>query len=469
MDARWVRRILAVGLALGIVGVVSLADPVVAQAATVTTSCINTTYVDGSSTKNKARNFGSATDLAIAGTTKMAFIECAVSNVPAGEVVTGAQLKVWSRSSNTAHTVQLHNQPTAWTENTVTWNTLHTFDSAILSSANGNPTSGGDQIVLNAPNVTGNGTWRFALDSSTTATQLYGSDDYTTDTTVRPSLVLTTGPAPTTTTTPPPTTTTTPPPTTTTPPPPPPGWTEVVNDQFETGGVPAHWSLYDGPYGSDPFNCAIPSHATVSGGYLHMLMSYEATTPTGGDCGPGWYTAGMQLSSTYAAVNQRVTLRWRMVSTDPAQAVDPNTGVISHNNMPMHFGNGSGCWPTSAQGGETDYMEGADPTTMGTFIHYGSSCGASTQFASPDYTSVDFRQFHTVRAERDNHTVKVYIDDMVTPIYTKVGDSSSIYDVAQRAVLQQECRSTGCPATTSPTNTYTADVQVDWITIENKS
>jgi hypothetical protein len=177
----------------------------------------------------------------------------------------------------------------------------------------------------------------------------------------------------------------------------------------------------------------------------------------------------MQLSADFAAVNQRITLRWRMVTTDPANVSDPNAGVISHNNMPMHFGNGNGCWPTPAQGGETDYMEGADPTTMSSFIHYGSTCGAGTQFTSPDYTAFDFRQWHTVRAERNNHTVKVYIDDLNTPVYTKVGDSTTLPDVLQRAVLQQECRSTGCPAATSPTNTYTADVQVDWVTVENAS
>ena len=248
------------------------------------------------------------------------------------------------------------------------------------------------------------------------------------------------------------------------------GWTQTLDDQFNVdGSVPSYWSLYDGPYGSDPFNCATPSHATVSGGYLHMLMKYESTAPSGGQCGAAWYTAGMQLNASYAAINQRITLRWRMVSTDPANASDPNAGVISHNNMPMHFGNDNGCWPTVAQGGETDYLEGSDPTTMGSFIHYGADCGASTQFQSPDYTSFDFRQWHTVRAERNNYTVNVYIDDMINPIYTKVGDASTIYDVAQRAVLQQECRGTGCPATTSPTNTYTNDVQVDWLTVENYS
>ena len=47
-----------------------------------------------------------------------------------------------------------------------------------------------------------------------------------------------------------------------TPPPAPSGWVTVVNDQFN-GGLPGHWHSYNGPYGSGPGNCAIPSHAYV--------------------------------------------------------------------------------------------------------------------------------------------------------------------------------------------------------------
>ena len=61
------------------------------------------------------------------------------------------------------------------------------------------------------------------------------------------------------------------------------GWVNVVNDQFSSGGVPAHWRRYDGPYGSAPHNCATPSHVSVSGGSMHLLMRYEAS----GRCGAG--------------------------------------------------------------------------------------------------------------------------------------------------------------------------------------
>ena len=133
------------------------------------------------------------------------------------------------------------------------------------------------------------------------------------------------------------------------------GWRMVINDQFASGGVPAHWDLYNGPYGSGPHNCAIPSHATVSSGSLHMLMRYEES----GICGAGWYTAGMMIGPEYGSVDQRVTVRFRIVSQ----------GVSSHYIIPMR-------WPTTVAwplGGEEDYCEGDDRSGCNTYLHYGAS------------------------------------------------------------------------------------------------
>src|SRR4029453_420597 len=59
------------------------------------------------------------------------------------------------------------------------------------------------------------------------------------------------------------------------------GWVNVVNDQFDSGGVPAHWRRYDGPYGSAPHNCAAPSHVSVSGGWIPLVMRPDATGRAG--------------------------------------------------------------------------------------------------------------------------------------------------------------------------------------------
>lgn len=220
-----------------------------------------------------------------------------------------------------------------------------------------------------------------------------------------------------------------------------PGWRTVLDDQFNSGGVPSHWGIYDGPYGSDPGNCATPSHATVAGGSLNMLMEYES----GGRCGAGWYTAGMQTRSSQIspAVDQRITVRWKVVGTNL-------TSVRSHRNIPMAWPD-SDRWPAD---GEDDYCEGSSLDGCTLFLHY-SSGGQDYH----DYT-VDVTQWHTMRAERRGQTLSMYIDDLARPVWTKTYGSQ--WPASPRnVVLQQECRST-CPAGISGSET----ILIDWITIE---
>jgi hypothetical protein len=219
------------------------------------------------------------------------------------------------------------------------------------------------------------------------------------------------------------------------------GWVNVVNDQFSSGGVPAHWHRYDGPYGSAPHNCATPSHVSVSGGSMHLLMRHE----TSGRCGAGWYTAGMMLDRAFASVDQRVTVRFRVV----------DGGVSGHHIIPMRFPPGAP-WP---QGGEEDYCEGDASSGCHTFLHYGDT--PSTQVLHRH--AFDLSQWHTVRFERRNHVVKAYIDDLTTPVWTYDGSSRTLPDTKKQVVLQQECRHSGCPAGT----TGAEDIQIDWITVDN--
>jgi hypothetical protein len=219
------------------------------------------------------------------------------------------------------------------------------------------------------------------------------------------------------------------------------GWVNVVNDQFDSGGMPAHWHRYDTPYGSAPHNCPTPSHVSVSGGSMHLLMRHE----TSGRCGAGWYTAGMMLDRAFASVDQRVTVRFRVVSG----------GVSGHHIIPMRFPPGAR-WP---QGGEEDYCEGSGPSGCFTFLHYGDT--PSTQVWHRH--AFDLSQWHTVRFERRDHVVKAYIDDLTTPVWTYNGSSRTLPDTKKQVVLQQECRQSGCPAGT----TGTEDIQIDWITVDN--
>jgi hypothetical protein len=213
----------------------------------------------------------------------------------------------------------------------------------------------------------------------------------------------------------------------------------VLNDPFDGAGDLVHWNLYDGPYGSGPHNCATPSHVSVSDGVLHMLMRYEAS----GLCGAGWYTAGMMVDEEFGGGDQRVTLRFRIV----------DGGVTSHHNLPLR-------WPTRVQwpvGGEENYCEGGSLTQCWLFLHYGAS---NSQI---DHSfAADLRTWHTMAFERRNFVVRVFLDDLVTPIWTYAGTADTLPDTFKRVVLQQEC-SVSCPAGTAGTE----DIQVDWITIEN--
>jgi hypothetical protein len=222
------------------------------------------------------------------------------------------------------------------------------------------------------------------------------------------------------------------------------GWTNVIDDQFNADGpVPSHWDLYDGRYGSGPRNCANPSHATVSGGALHLLMSWDANW-----CAPngGWETAGMQIAPAYGGVDQRVTLRWRIVQD----------GVSDHHIIPMRFPDDPGYqWFQ----GESDYCEGSGLTGCTTFLHY-----ADPGQVQHDY-AVDLTQWHTWRFEQDGDQVTAYVDDLDTPAWTYSGTATTVPASFRRTVLQQECRSSGCPAGT----TGTSDIQIDWITIDDKA
>jgi hypothetical protein len=229
------------------------------------------------------------------------------------------------------------------------------------------------------------------------------------------------------------------------------GWTTVINDQFDSGSVPAHWHLYDGPYGSNTHNCAVPSHATVSGGYMHMLLKYE----TSGQCGASWYSAGMSSDSTMASVDQRVTVRWRIVSLG---------GVTSHRIIPMRFPSGNEPWPS---GGEEDLCEGGGLAGCSAYFHYGVS-SPGQQVCLPSNCSdwsVDLTQWHTMRFLRQNHIITAWIDDLNNPIASYAGNSTTLPDTFKNVILQQECSGLGCPSGTAGSE----DIQIDWIIVENPS
>jgi hypothetical protein len=218
-------------------------------------------------------------------------------------------------------------------------------------------------------------------------------------------------------------------------------WRRVLRDRFShSGAPPVHWHLYDGPYGSGAQNCARPSHDYVSRGKLHLLMKYESS----GNCGPSWYTGGMMLAKRFRSIDQRITLRWRVV----------NRKVRSHRNIPMRWPSPDN-WPV---GGEEDFCESTGTAGCSTFLHY----GAGNDQIEHRYT-VDLTRWHRWRLVRRSHVVRVYRDDRSVPVWIYHGSRKTLPDHPKRIVLQQECDFGGCPSGTAGRE----DIQIDWIRVDN--
>jgi hypothetical protein len=217
-----------------------------------------------------------------------------------------------------------------------------------------------------------------------------------------------------------------------------PFWKLVVNDQFNSGGVPAHWLRYDGPYGSDPHNCARPDHARVGKGTMRMVMAHRLT----GACGTDWYTAGMMLDKKYGSVSQKISMRWRV----------DNNGARSHRIIPMRWPS-PGVWPDD---GEEDYCESGRTTGCTTFLH-----GAEKR--DHYYHLVNLNKWHVMTFVRRDYTVRVWIDGKLKWVYQ--GSEATLPATVKRPVLQQECRQIGCPTHT----TGNEIIYFDWIKVWNPS
>ena len=225
----------------------------------------------------------------------------------------------------------------------------------------------------------------------------------------------------------------------------------MLNDQFTTAGIPAHWDLYEAPYNSGPGNCAAPSQDSAPGdGYMYLTMGYH----TSGDCGAGWYTGGMMVSSAFDFPQQAITVRWRIIPSK-----NPSV-VFSHHIIPMAFPDAAGYdWYNA----EADYCETETYTDCSTYLHDGTASDTSGQ-EYHDYLNIDLTQWHTWRFEQENGSLKAYIDNMTTPVWVFTGGTSQLPNAPRRVVLQQECPADACPPASYAGESEV--IQIDWITIQ---
>ena len=214
-------------------------------------------------------------------------------------------------------------------------------------------------------------------------------------------------------------------------------WRLVVDDRFDSGGVPAHWTKYSGRYGSGPENCARPDHASVQGGSLRMVLRYRGA----GDCGAGWYSAGLRLADRFDSVDQKISVRFRVVSYG---------GVVGHRIIPMR-------WPAStnaADPGEEDFCEGSSVSSCMTFLHHDGD-------QEYHQYGVDLTTWHTMTFARRNFTVRAYIDGVQRWLYR--GSPDTLPATRKHPVLQQECQHDGCPGGTAGREV----ILIDWIRVWN--
>jgi hypothetical protein len=237
----------------------------------------------------------------------------------------------------------------------------------------------------------------------------------------------------------------------------PPAWRNVVDDQFTSNRIPAHWQLYRGPYANRPHNCTSPTHDYVANGRLNIVEKYEAAKPAGVSCpyGAGWYTGGLKIDpiAPYVGNDQRVTVRYRVVSRG---------GVVSQHIIPMRWPANRKIVPGMNQG-EEDFLD-TDTLTGGHFVVYPGRRGGG-RIRSSLY-SIRMTRWHTVRLAQFSHGIYAYVDDMTTPVWAYHGDSTTIPDIQRTTVLQQECpHPHGCPTSA----TGSEDIQIDWITVDTAS
>lgn len=238
------------------------------------------------------------------------------------------------------------------------------------------------------------------------------------------------------------------------PTPAPSGWTTVLDDEFTAAGIPSHYGLYDGHYGSGPSNnCAAPSQDSAPGdGYLYLTMSYK----TSGTCGAGWYEGGMMISEPYDYRNQAVTVRFRILPS-----ANPSV-VRSHHIIPMLYPNDDPVY--SWYNAEDDMCESGQLASCDTYLHDGTASDTSPQVYHT-YT-VDLTQWHTWRFEQKDGTLRASLDNMTTPIWTMSQGTSVLPDALRRLVLQQECPASACPPATAPYTSMKEVIQIDWLTLQ---
>lgn len=225
------------------------------------------------------------------------------------------------------------------------------------------------------------------------------------------------------------------------------GWDLVFADNFERTELGQDWGTYSGSPGGDDYSQWDPSHVVLQDGKL-ILKGYQEDGQ--------WLTGGVSnWPQTYTYGRWEVRFR--------ADASDEIT---------YHFL----LWPQrETWPPEIDFMEnfGGDRQSGEAFVHYldANDKAAKTQVSLKD---VDFTKWHTVGVEWEPGVVKFLLDGEE---WDRIEEKSAVLIPAEPMWLGLQAQSgvcqrkadygfADCPVVGTP---ETADVEIDWVAIYQKS
>jgi PKD repeat protein len=234
-------------------------------------------------------------------------------------------------------------------------------------------------------------------------------------------------------------------------------WSPIVSVDFSTkaDGYWPGWCRYqsfDQVYKQGYY---AQQNAYVQGGLLHLFSAYGS-----GPFGNAWYTGAVSIHGgtcgsnppwPFSTQDSRITLRMRLVSV--------GTRANGHRNVLN--------WPDNGiytSGGEEDMWESdVAYNNASTFLHYGSPSNPKQIAHTHPTGDVDWANWHTYRFQRVGNVVKIYVDDMSTPIYTYTGDSTTLPGGPHHWVIQQQMHT---PGGTPAPNGDSEDWQISSVVIE---
>jgi acid phosphatase type 7 len=143
---------------------------------------------------NASTNYGGSSTLRTdggAGTRVDTYLQYAVANIPAGEKVQSAKLRLWDTDNGTADGPAVYTSASGWSESTITWANKPVRSSSGVADQGAIASASWVEFDV-TPLVTGNATYSFVFSQPGTDGANYASKEHG-DATKKPQLVVTTG------------------------------------------------------------------------------------------------------------------------------------------------------------------------------------------------------------------------------------------------------------------------------------